>query len=66
MARPISDIALQSDLELAASSGLFSDFSFDIGGLKAMESLPVAHRTRWNTWDVTPALFEEINPIASA
>ena len=55
-------IALQRDLESATSSGLFSDFSFDIGGLKAMESTPVAHRMRWNTWNVTPTLFEEINP----
>lgn len=44
--------ALEEDLSAAKQSNLFTDISFDYGGIKAIESLPFASSFRWSTWHV--------------
>jgi glucan phosphoethanolaminetransferase (alkaline phosphatase superfamily) len=54
--------SLENDLFNAFNSKLFTDYSFDYGGIKAMEESVIAHKLRWNTWNVDPKLFNKINP----
>jgi hypothetical protein len=43
---------LKKDLEMALNSGMFTDFSFDYGGLRIMEMLTFTNALRWNTWGI--------------
>ena len=47
-----SCIKLKKDLEMALNSGMFTDFSFDYGGLRIMEMLTFTNTLRWNTWGI--------------
>ena len=53
---------LEADLMAANDSGLFTDFSFDYAGIKAMEASRVAYRYRWNTWHITANELEKAKP----
>jgi hypothetical protein len=41
---------------------MFSDFSFDYSGIKALENIGFAKKLRWNTWHVTPRSFDQTTP----
>jgi glucan phosphoethanolaminetransferase (alkaline phosphatase superfamily) len=56
-----SCLFLRDDIKSALDSDLFSDFSFDYRGIKAMENIRLARKLRWNTWNVSPESFNEIN-----
>ena len=53
---------LERDLKNAYESRLFTDFSFDYRGIKAMETLSAAKRLKWNTWNVEAEDFDAIIP----
>ena len=44
--------ALKDDLLLMKESKLFTDISFDYGGLRAIQSIPFAADYNWNAWHV--------------
>ena len=50
------------DLELALSSGLFTDLSFDYEGIDAIESIEFAQSFHWNTWHVNVDNLHKIQP----
>lgn len=49
--------ALAARLAAVASSGWFSDLSFDHGGLAAVRAAPAAAGLRWNTWGIDVASY---------
>jgi glucan phosphoethanolaminetransferase (alkaline phosphatase superfamily) len=53
---------LYIDLELALSSGLFTDLSFDYEGIDAIESIEFAKSFHWNTWHVNVDNLHKIQP----
>lgn len=53
---------LEADLMAANESGLFTDFSFDYAGIKAMEGSRVASKYRWNTWHISASELEKAKP----
>jgi glucan phosphoethanolaminetransferase (alkaline phosphatase superfamily) len=55
-----SSRALEDDLTAAKQSNLFTDISFDHGGVKAIEALRVASHFRWNSWQVKASELEAI------
>jgi len=57
----VSCRALEIDLERIAASGLFTDFSFDYDGIRAMESSFAANRLSWNTRNVSVKNYSAIN-----
>lgn len=52
---------LKNDMTLAFESGLFTDFSFDYDGIRAIEEIDIAQRLKWNTWNVAPKSFGAID-----
>lgn len=53
---------LEADLMAANKSGLFTDFSFDYRGIKAIEASRVADKYNWNTWHITANELKKANP----
>lgn len=52
---------LNKDLILAEKSNIFTDISFDYSAISALESLEIAHKFKWNTWNVTSDQLSSIN-----
>jgi len=54
---------LKEDLLAVKSSGLFTDISFDFGGVRAIEALSFASSFSWNTWHVRASQLDNISPL---
>jgi glucan phosphoethanolaminetransferase (alkaline phosphatase superfamily) len=52
---------LENDLEKIIASRLFTDFSFDYGGIHAMENSVAANKLGWNTRNVNVKNYSTIN-----
>ena len=53
---------LEKDLLAAKNSKLFTDISFDSGGVKAIESIDFTSNLKWNTWHVEPSELKTLKP----
>ena len=60
LARPCQE--LKEDLTAAKESNLFTDLSFDYGGIAAIEALSFSSEFEWNTWNVAPSELQSIVP----
>ena len=60
LTRPCQD--LKKDLAAAKESNLFTDLSFDYGGIAAIEALSFSSEFEWNTWHVAPSELQSIVP----
>lgn len=53
---------LEKDLLAAKNSKLFTDISFDSGGIKAIETIKFTSKFKWNTWHVEPSELKVLQP----
>ena len=53
---------LEKDLLAAKNSKLFTDISFDSGGVKAIEAIKFLSTFKWNTWHVKPSELKALKP----
>ena len=53
---------LEKDLLAAKNSKLFTDISFDSGGIKAIEAIKFTSNFKWNTWHVEPSELKVLQP----
>jgi hypothetical protein len=53
--------SIKKALDEVLNFGAFSDISFDIRGLGAIDEIPVAKKIRWNTWAIKPQDFHKIH-----
>lgn len=52
---------LQRAIQLAVSSGMFTDLSFDFSQLGAVQAVTDAKKLKWNTWGVQPENLSDPN-----
>ena len=53
---------LEKDLLAAKNSKLFTDISFDSGGIKAIEAIEFISSLKWNTWHVDFSELKALQP----